>query len=155
MHSLSCYSWKAGKSFHLSATGNCGMKFIVQSISGGLCWKDQGPTLTSEFVWDEILLGVFTDGLGLATKVSNYWPGHIQDFEAASALTSGRWWAQGWCLCSSFISERSKILITKLWGWQTRAEFFFLVNNTQCSDSCLPASAFCCLSVSLPNSICS
>lgn len=42
IHSSSCYSWKAGKSsLPLSAIGNCGMmKFFVQGISGGLCWKE-------------------------------------------------------------------------------------------------------------------
>lgn len=158
MHSLPSYSWKAGRFFHLSAIGNRGIKFFVQGISGGLCWKDLGPTLQHFWIcirWHltwHLYWWVGTSdkgGLVLIRTHSGLWNGFCSTLREMVDTGMVRR-----CLCSSLISGRGKNLITKLWGWQTQADFFFFVNNTQCLDSHLSASVFCFLSVSLPNSIC-
>lgn len=146
MHSLSSYSWKAGKSFHLSAAGNCAMKFFVQSNSGipfillegsrsnTHLWICVRWDLTWDLCW---CVGTSYKGRLLLTRThSGLWKDFCSTLREVVDTGMVRR-----CLCSSLVSGRDRNLLSKLWGWLTQADFF-LANNAQCSDSHLSDSVF-------------
>lgn len=160
MHSLSSYSWKAGKSFHLSATGNYAMKFFVQGISGIPFILLEGSR-SNIHLWICIKWDLTRD---LCWWVGTRYKGRI----LLTRTHSGLWKAFCSALREVVDTAMVKEVFVQFLDFRKGQEFniqtlgltdtriiFFLVNNTQCWDSHLSDSVFCCLSVSLPNSICS